>query len=376
MIGKFLGSLIAALAPGQPAQALPPAPDYNIEKNWLCLAGRADTCSTPLATTALNANGYGSTGRSTVAKDAPVDCFYVYPTVSRDSGLNSDLNVSEEIGATQSQFARFASVCRPFVPVYRQMTLAAVATASAGGDVTKAGMIAYSDVANAWRTYLAKYNKGRPFVLVGHSQGSLMLQELIKHEIEGKPIARQLVRAIIPGFNVFVPQGKLVGGTFTSTPLCSSARQTGCVMTWVSFREGTQPPEGAMFGWAPPGMTVGCTNPAKPGSTGWEALDSYWFTRSSYPVEGGPIQWSSEGAAPSPFIRVDGLTAARCVNDGRRGYLAVRTIATPGGKRTNRIPGEVGIGGIFLPGWGMHLADMSIAQGDLIREVGELSKTK
>lgn len=376
MIGKFLGSLIAALAPGQPAQALPPAPDYNIEKNWLCLAGRADTCSTPLATTALNANGYGSTGRSTVAKDPPVDCFYVYPTVSRDSGLNSDLNVSEEIGATQSQFARFASVCRPFVPVYRQMTLAAVATASAGGDVTKAGMIAYSDVANAWRTYLAKYNKGRPFVLVGHSQGSLMLQELIKHEIEGKPIARQLVRAIIPGFNVFVPQGKLVGGTFTSTPLCSSARQTGCVMTWVSFREGTQPPEGAMFGWAPPGMTVGCTNPAKPGSTGWEALESYWFTRSSYPVEGGPIQWSSEGATPSPFVRVDGLTAARCVNDGRRGYLAVRTIATPGGKRTNRIPGEVGIGGIFLPGWGMHLADMSIAQGDLIREVGELSKTK
>ncbi len=376
MIGKFLGSLIAALAPGQPAQALPPAPDYNIEKNWLCLAGRADTCSTPLATTALNANGYGSTGRSTVAKDPPVDCFYVYPTVSRDSGLNSDLNVSEEIGATQSQFARFASVCRPFVPVYRQMTLAAVATASAGGDVTKAGMVAYSDVANAWRTYLAKYNKGRPFVLVGHSQGSLMIQELIKHEIEGKPIARQMVRAIIPGFNVFVPQGKLVGGTFTSTPLCSSAGQTGCVMTWVSFREGTQPPEGAMFGWAPPGMTVGCTNPAKHGSTGWEALDSYWFTRSSYPVEGGPIQWSSEGAAPSPFVRVDGLTAARCVNDGRRGYLAVRTIATPGGKRTNRIPGEVGIGGIFLPGWGMHLADMSIAQGDLIREVGELSKAK
>ncbi len=376
MIGKFLGSLIAALAPGQPAQALPPAPDYAVEKSWLCLPGRTDTCSTPLATTALNANGYGSTGRSVVAKDPPVDCFYVYPTVSRDQGLNSDLVVSEEIGATQSQFARFASVCRPFVPVYRQMTLAAVATASAGGDVTNAGMIAYSDVANAWRTYLAKYNRGRPFVLVGHSQGSLMLQELIKHEIEGKPAARQLVRAIIPGFDVFVPQGKLVGGTFKSTPLCSSAAETGCVMTWVSFREGSQPPESAMFGWAPPGMTVGCTNPAAPGSARWEPLDSYWFTHSSYPVEGGPIQWSSEGAAPSPFVRVEGLTAAKCVNDGRRGYLAVRTIATPGGKRTNRIPGEVGVAGIFLPGWGMHLADMSIAQGDLIREVGALSKTK
>jgi hypothetical protein len=373
MIGKFLGSLIAALSPGQPAQALPPAPNYSVEKSWICLPGRNDTCSTPLATTALGANGYGSTGRSTVAKDPPFDCFYVYPTVSQDQGLNSDLNVSEEIGATQSQFARFASVCRPFVPIYRQMTLAAVATASAGGDVTRAGTIAYSDIANAWRTYLAKYNHGRPFVLVGHSQGSLMLQELIKHEIDGKPVAKQMVRAIIPGFDVLVPQGKLVGGTFKSTPLCSRPGETGCVMSWVSFREGSQPPEGAMFGWAPPGMTVGCTNPAAPGSAKWEPLDSYWFTRSSYPVIGGPVQWSSEGAAPSPYVHVDGLVAARCVNDGRRGYLAVRTIATPGSKRTDRIPGEVGIGGIFLPGWGMHLADMSIAQGDLIREIRDVS---
>lgn len=373
MIGKFLGSLIAALAPGQPAQALPPAPDYNIEKNWLCLAGRADTCSTPLATTALNANGYGSTGRSTVAKDAPVDCFYVYPTVSRDSGLNSDLNVSEEIGATQSQFARFASVCRPFVPVYRQMTLAAVATASAGGDVTKAGMIAYSDVANAWRTYLAKYNKGRPFVLVGHSQGSLMIQELIKHEIEGKPVARQMKLAILPGYNLLVPIGKRVGGTLNSTPICGSPTETGCVMTWVSFREKNAPPAGAIFGRATgPGMTVACTNPARPGSINWEPLDSYWNARWSLPVPGGPIQWSSEGAPPTDFVRTEGLVSGRCVNDGPLGYLSVRTNADPNDKRTDRVYGEVGLLGMFIPGWGMHLADVAEAQGDMIRRVEEI----
>jgi hypothetical protein len=28
---------------------------------------------------------------------------------------------------------------------------------------------------------------------------------------------------------------------------------------------------------------------------------------------------------------------------------------------------------MFLPGWGMHLADMSEAQGDLVREVGAMS---
>jgi hypothetical protein len=59
MIGKFLGSLIAALAPAQPAATLATtAPvNYSSDSNWLCLPGRKDACSTPLPTTALNANG-------------------------------------------------------------------------------------------------------------------------------------------------------------------------------------------------------------------------------------------------------------------------------------------------------------------------------
>ena len=105
------------------------------------------------------------------------------------------------------------------------MTLASIAAAAVGADMRQDGEIAYRDVANAWRSYLRNHNRGRPFVLIGHSQGSIMLQELIKREIEGKPVAGQMLRAIIPGFNVLVPQGKLVGGTFKSTPLCTSPRR-------------------------------------------------------------------------------------------------------------------------------------------------------
>ncbi len=374
MLPDFFRFLAAALAPAQPATAqAAPAPDYAVAKSWLCLPGRDDVCSKPVASTVLDPGGYGATSRSAVAKNPPIDCFYVYPTVSRDEALNSDLHPSEEIGAARAQFAPFASVCRPFAPLYRQMTVSAVASVVAGGDVTAAAALAYSDVAKAWRTYLAKYNNGRPFVLIGHSQGSLMLQQLIAREIEGKPIAGQMVRAIIPGFNVFVPQGKRVGGTFKSTPLCSARGETHCVMAWSSYREGSVPPEAAMFGFAPPGMTVGCTNPADPGSRSWEPLDSDWSTRSGFPVVGGPIQWSSEGAPPTAFVRTRGLVSAKCVNDGRRGYLAIRTNADPADKRTDRVPGEVGVGGIFLPGWGMHMVDMDIAEEDLVREVGDLT---
>ena len=356
------------------AQAPPAAPDYAKDSAWLCLPGRKDACSTPLPTTALNANGYGSTGPSAVATDAPIDCFYVYPTASNDSGMNSDLIAGrEEQLAAEAQFARFASVCRPFAPIYRQMTLSSVIAFSAGADITEAARLAYDDVRAAWRNYLVTRNHGRPFVLIGHSQGSLMLQQLIAREIEGRPIARQMKLAILPGYNLLVPRGKLVGGTLKSTPLCSRDGETGCVLTWTSFRERNAPPPGAMFGYADrPGMTVGCVNPARPGSPAWERLDSYWFTRSTLPVPGGPIRWSSEGTPPTPYVRTEGLVSARCVNDGPRGYLSVRTNADPNDKRTDRVGGEVGVLGMFLPGWGMHLADMAIAQGDLIREVGDI----
>lgn len=374
-------SLSLSLLLAAQAAAATPAPDYRTSANWLCLPGRQDVCSTPLPTTALSPNGYGSNGRSTVASNPQLDCFYVYPTVSRDRGLNSDLTVNEERGATESQFARFASACRPFAPIYRQMTTTAIAAVAAGTDIRPAFATAYGDVRDAFRNYLATRNGGRPFVLVGHSQGSWMLQELIKGEIEGKPVARQMRLAIIPGFNVLVPQGRLTGGTFKSTPLCSRPGETGCVVSYVSYRTANPPPPGATFGYAPaPGMTVGCVNPARPGSREWQSLDSYWFTRSTVPVPGGPIQWSSEGPPPTPYVRTDGLVSARCVNDGQRGYLEVRVNADPRDRRTDRIGGEVGLPTpfrpVFLPGWGMHLADMNAPQGDLVQLVAEVGRAR
>ena len=372
----LIAAALAAAAPLHAQNPAPsPAPDYTKDANWLCLPGRADSCSTPLATTALNPNGYGSNGQSSVAKDAPIDCFYVYPTVSRDQGLNSDLKPSEEIGAAQVQFARFASVCRTFAPIYRQMTMGAVAAYAAGGDIGDAAKLAYADVASAWRNYIASRNDGRPFVLIGHSQGSALLQQLIAREIETNPtVAARLKLAILPGFNLMVPQGKLVGGTFKKIPLCSSEGQTGCVISYTSFRENNVPPVGAMFGVADqPGMTVGCVNPGRPGALGWVPLDSYWYTRSSQPVPGGPISWSSEGAPPTPYVRTEGLVSAKCVNIGQRGYLWIRTNHKPGEKWTDHIGGEVGVLNMFLPGWGMHLSDVYEAQGDLIRQVGSIS---
>lgn len=367
--------LLALAAQAAAAQPTPAAPDYRKDATWLCLPGRNDVCSTPLATTALTRQGYGSNGQVRPAASPKVDCFYVYPTVSQDGGLNSDLQANEEKSAAASQFSRFSSVCRPFAPIYRQMTTAAIGAAALGTNITPNFNIAYGDVRSAFRNFLATRSNDRPFVLVGHSQGSWLLQTLIANEIEGKPVARQMALAIIPGYNVLVPAGKTVGGTFKSTPICTRAGQRGCVVSYVSYRTNNPPPPGALFGYAPAaGQTVACTNPAALGSRGWASLDSYWYTRLNTAVPGGPIRWSTEGAPPTPYLRTEGLASGRCVNEGQRGYLEIRTNVTPGAKWTDRIGGEVGLGGFFIPGWGMHLADMPAAQGDLLRLVEAVAR--
>jgi hypothetical protein len=368
----------AALAASAPAAAQQPnpagqppaaaAPDYAQPASWLCLPGRADPCGVPLATTALNPNGYGSIGAVRPAADPAIDCFYVYPTVSLDPGLNSDLVPgAQETNAATVQFARFATVCKPYAPIYRQATIAALLGAlSGGGDAAAAMELAYGDVASAWRTYLAQHNKGRRFVLVGHSQGTIHLTRLIASEIENGPAAPQMLSAILLGFNVEVPEGQRVGGSFRKTPLCARLGETGCVITYTSYRATNPPPANALLGRsATPGMTVGCTNPARLRRE-TTPLDSYWPTGALLGGRPDPIAWSSGGTPPTPFLRTEGLASASCVNRGSAGYLSVIVNADPADARTDQIPGDVAVAGRPLPGWGLHLADMNLAQGDLI----------
>jgi hypothetical protein len=284
-------------------------------------------------------------GPSAIAKDPPIDCFYVYPTVSTDRAMNSDLKVDRsETLATESQFARFASVCRPFAPIYRQMTVSAVAAYSAGADISQAVAVAYRDVAAAWDNYIRTRNQGRPFVLIGHSQGSLMLQMLIARRIETDPaLAARMKLAIIPGFDLLVPEGRLVGGTFKKIPLCSHPGETGCAISWVSFREKNVPPKGAIFGYSDrPGMTVGCVNPARPGLDRLGAARQLFLRALAPAVPGGPVDWSSEGPPPTPYLalRRAGFGQMRQRRPARAICRSAPTIIQ-GDKRTDRVGGEV-----------------------------------
>jgi hypothetical protein len=125
-----------------------------------------------------------------------VDCFYIYPTV--DTLPNPILQVGSipptpqdaEMAVTLAQVARFAKTCRLFVPVYRQASLPDVALSVLLGLPTNLST-ADMDVLQAWQYYWANDNinpatgKRRGVVLLGHSQGSSVLINLIQQEIDG-----------------------------------------------------------------------------------------------------------------------------------------------------------------------------------------------
>ena len=243
-----------------------PANDYSAPNTWLCRPGINGPCNVDLTTTVVSANGTLKRESWTSNPNAPIDCFYVYPTVSTDPTPNSDMNPdAAERNVIRQQFARFGSVCRLYAPMYRQITLAGLRPLLASGTAasTFEHGVHYDDVRDAWNYYLTHDNHGRGFVLIGHSQGAFILSTLIRNEIDGKPVGSRMVSAILLGTTLSVPRGKDVGGTFQYLPLCHRPSASGCVITYASFRSTVPPPANTLFGKVKdPTMVAACTNPA------------------------------------------------------------------------------------------------------------------
>jgi hypothetical protein len=210
-------------------QPVPPAPDYAQASAW------AATPSKPGAAVARPA------GSTPDPKRPAVDVFYIHPTTLRDPGKwNQSLDDAETNAWTdESVVARQASVfsdcCRIFAPRYRQAGIKSLAT-QYGGDGGKAYALAYSDVLRAFDHYIAHDNKGRPFILAGHSQGSLQLFKLLQDRIDGTPLAKRMVVAYAIGFSLL--EGDFGTSLKTLKP-CATPTQTGCVIGWNSYLEGS-----------------------------------------------------------------------------------------------------------------------------------------
>jgi len=360
---------VAPPAPPAPVFAPIPAPDYTSDAGWLCRPGRQDACAVDQTVTVIAANGKRKTEKFKAASAPAFDCFYVYPTVSLDPTPNSDLNIGpEERQVAASQAARFASKCRVYAPLYRQVTLTALRDLMAGKPTSADRKLAFLDVQAAWYEYLKRDNAGRGVVLIGHSQGASILKQLLADVIEKDgDMKRKLVAAYLIGTNVAVPPGGDVGGDFKTTRLCKSVQQYNCVVTYTTFRADSPPPANSRFGRVEmPGMVAACTNPAALG--GGKAVTDAIFGAKGAGLASTPMgNWTTDGApVTTPFVEVPGLISAECVSNGGFNYLAVTVNADPADPRTDTIVGDVVVNGTTLKDWGLHLIDMPVEMGNLV----------
>lgn len=336
--------LVALLGLAAAGGAQPPAaaPDYAQAAAWLCRPGTDDgTCSAGLDAAAIAADGTTRPAPYRPAAAPAIDCFYVYPTASRDPGDYSDLTPGpEERRAVNQQAARLGSVCRLFAPLYRQLTGPGLSRQLHGSAATLDLRVPYADVLAAWRHYLAHDNGGRGVILIGHSQGAMLLKRLLAEEVDGKPAGRRLVAAYLAG------NPDLTAASFHAIPPCAAGGQVGCVVAWSTYPAAAT--AGHFFGR---GRDALCVNPAAPAG-GRGMLKAFLPKPALAPAD-----------AP-PNVEAVGQLSAECVRDADGAVLAVKVE-----------PGRYAplLGGLVEttaangpPGWGLHRLDVNLVEGNLL----------
>jgi hypothetical protein len=339
---------------------------------WLCKPGKKpDPCTPGLSTTVYNAPLTKAIGvtHPKAERNPPIDCFYVYPTVSDEKTPNSDLVIQDtERSIALYQASRYSQYCRIYAPMYRQVTLSGAGLPGAPPSATKPNpKLGVDDVENALADYLKHDNHGRGFVLIGHSQGAGVLETVIARKIDTKPaIRKRLVSAILMGGNVLVKGHTGIGGNFKHVPACRKTTQLGCVIAFSTFDQPV--PKDSLFGRPgalkglgikpPKGAEVLCTNPANlAGGSGLlnPIQPSAPFAPGSTIALGLSVLRWNVPKPPTVYWSSPRSYTARCEDSG--GAHVLEVTAHNGAQTPTPAP---------TPEWGLHLLDANLSLGNLI----------
>jgi hypothetical protein len=172
---------VSAAAPetGVPVDCLPGCPDYGQMVGWAALPDHP--------------------GKA-------VDVFYVYPTIyAETTPMNMDVfnrTLRADVqGLLKAQAGVYSGAANLFAPYYRQVSFAALDPET---DMTLNPYfrVGADDVHRAFDYYLNFLNQGRPFILAGHSQGSVVLLDLLRSRFRDPVLREKLVAAYVIGYSV------------------------------------------------------------------------------------------------------------------------------------------------------------------------------
>lgn len=172
----------------------------------------------------------------------PVDVFYVYPTVfvSRKHAVmhwDSERMRTKTLNIAKQQTGMFSQLGNIYAPFVRQSELNLALADLAERPGTNTSMeTGFRDTADAFRYYMKHYNGGRPFILVGHSQGAFDLLELLKREFRDPGLREKLIAAYLIGCPV--TEADLAGNPHLKA--AEGPLDLGVIVTW-----NTEAPEAA-----------------------------------------------------------------------------------------------------------------------------------
>ncbi len=169
--------------------------------------------------------------------DKPVDVFYVHPTIFSDKDSdNMDISVPRlrgfAKGLTVAQGGVYSEYANLFAPFYRQQSGAVQDTFTAAGGtnmyIDPSFQLGAGDVENAFDYYLKNLNPNRPFILAGHSQGTMTLINLMRERFNDPELQKRLVAAYLIGYSVTQEDLK----TYPWMKRAQGADDTGVIITY------------------------------------------------------------------------------------------------------------------------------------------------
>jgi len=297
-------ALRIAFVPSQSFEedTLSPMRDYSDDASWAALPGLPSKVSaTP-------------EGTVSIAQVPEADLFFIHPTtyLSREhwNAPHDDASANDRLdnGMLPIQASSFNLAAQVYAPRYRQATFGAFLDEEGNG--LKALGTAYMDVLVAFDNFISTRNNNRPFILAGHSQGSLHLLYLLQQRITGTPLRKRMIAAYIIGWPVSLEADL---AALPDINACENAKDTGCVISYQTFGLGGNPE--AILTYM--NKTVGLTGAPRAGTTMLCTNPQDWLiasneTRSAHL---GAIRLKNEGetilSAP-----IENFTGTQCGTDG------------------------------------------------------------
>ncbi|SMC59700.1 Protein of unknown function [Desulfocicer vacuolatum DSM 3385] len=170
-----------------------------------CYDGHSDNNDNDLQTQIAYDDPYNwASLPSSIVKD--VDVFYAYPTVYFDADppnmdITDEKNRQDVIDKMNAQMGLYSPYTNIFAPYYRQMYRDGFDDLPAE-EASELLNVAYEDIVCAFKYYMQNLNDGRPFILVGHSQGAGILVDLLRNEFHNESYMEKMIAAYTTGVSI------------------------------------------------------------------------------------------------------------------------------------------------------------------------------